>query len=144
MASSEEDFMDGSNLVTSGELTGFVGRTPTQRRLSAHFVYDIHDPYALTLTMITPSQRPETWTFSRELLEAGLMGGFGSGAVVVAPSPDGREVLIGLHGASDFVVVHLDPGPIRRFLDKSYRAVRPGREHEYINIDEVVAHLLAT
>jgi hypothetical protein len=136
--------MDSSNLVTSGELNGFVVCTPAQRRLSAHFAYDIDDPYALCLTMVTPAPRPVTWTFSRELLEAGLMGGFGSGAVVIAPSPDGREVLIGLHGLSDFVVIHLDPAPIRRFLDETYRAVRPGREHEYINIDEVVAQLLAT
>ncbi|MCW2545620.1 MAG: putative sporulation and cell division protein [Mycobacterium sp.] len=136
--------MNSSNLVTSGELRGFVVRRPTQGRVSAHFAYDIRDPYALSLTMITPGSRPVTWTFSRELLDGGLLGGFGSGAVVIAPSPDGHEVLIGLHAAPDFAVIHLDPAPIRRFLAKTYRAVQPGREHEHVNIDEVVAQMLAT
>lgn len=136
--------MEILNFVTTGHLSGSVVHAGEEGQLSAQFAYDVHDPYAVSLTMITPGSRPVTWTFARELLDGGLGRGFGSGAVIVAPSPDDRELLIGLHVASDCAVIHLDPAPIRRFLDNTYRAVRPGREHEHVNVDEAVAQLLAT
>jgi hypothetical protein len=137
--------MDSIDLVTSGELSGVLVRAPVEGPVQARFTYDVRDPFAISLTMTTRrSPEPVTWTFSRELLEGGLNGGFGSGDVVVAPSPDDREVLIGIGGAADFAVVHLEAAPTRRFLDKTYRAVRPGRENEYLNIDGVVAKMLAT
>jgi hypothetical protein len=135
--------MDSLNVVTSEQMRGRVVCTPAEGHVNAQFGYDVRDPYAVSLIMITPGSRPVTWTFARELLEGGLQGGFGSGAVIVAPSPDGQKVLIGLGEASDLAVIHLEPAPIRRFLDKTYRAVRPGRECEYVNVDEVVAQLLA-
>jgi hypothetical protein len=106
------------------------------------FSYQTDDPFAVQLT-IDCGGRAITWTFSRELLELGLSAGVGLGDVIVAPALDDDRVLIGLAPAAGSVVLGIDGGAVREFLDATYRVVPEGSEPQHLNLDNALAQLFA-
>ena len=88
-----------------------------------------------------------TWRFARELLADGAFEPVGDGDVHVWPSlaQDGVAVtlveLVGGDGGS----VHLEvPSlPLLRFLEDTAAVVAPGAESSYVDLDGLVAELLA-
>jgi len=109
---------------------------------SAQFLYDPRDPYAVVFVITSTGSPPVSWTFARELLSAGLHGGFGSGNVVIAPAPEGPALLIALESGTDFAVLRIDAAPVREFLDRTYRLVPAGDEE--VDVDALLDRLLAS
>jgi hypothetical protein len=114
----------------------------SRTQVAVSFSYNVSDPYAVRLTIASVGA-PVIWTIARELIAVGLQASFGPGEVVVAPALDGPDVLIGLVGVGGSAVLSVPHEPLRKFLDDTYREVPVGNEPEHLDIDGLVAHLLA-
>jgi len=107
--------------------------------------YHRHDPYAVTMTFLTPDESL-TWTFGRDLLVEGLRRTSGDGDVCVAPaiSPAGRRiVLITLSSPDGHLMLQAPSDQIAEFVDRSLAVVPLGAEVPNLDIDALVAQLLA-
>lgn len=106
--------------------------------------YNAEDPYAITVAFHCDDVSVE-WVFARDLLIEGQLRPCGVGDVRVWPgtregsdvtflclsSPDGQAVLEG------------DTAELRKFLEQTYKVVRPGREATGIDFDAQIAALLS-
>jgi hypothetical protein len=81
------------------------------------------------------------WTFSRELLTAGLQDQAGDGDVRVRPYGYDRTVLE-FHAPEGTAVVHVRSGEIRSFLEATRDLVPIGREHLHMDLDHDLAQLM--
>jgi hypothetical protein len=134
--------MNRQDLATTREMPAVVVCGSVTASASVSFAYCVEDPYAVTMTVTSRGAVPIKWIFGRHLLAAGADGGFGSGDVVIAPAPDGPDLLIGLHG-SHFAVLRVIYNEIVQFLDRTYELIPLGREHPYFDMDGLLDHLLA-
>jgi hypothetical protein len=134
--------MNRQDLKTTRELPAVVACGAMTASASASFTYRIDDPYAVTMTVTSRGAVPIKWIFGRHLLAAGIDGGFGSGDVVIAPAPQGPDLLIGLHG-SHFAVVRVRYNEMVRFLHSTYELIPLGREQPHVDWDGLLDQLLA-
>ncbi|MCZ9345375.1 SsgA family sporulation/cell division regulator, partial [Streptomyces sp. TRM76130] len=81
------------------------------------------------------------WTFSRELLLAGMREPEGHGDVRVRPYGYDRTVLE-FHAPEGTAVVHVRSGELRRFLAATSELVPLGLEHRQLDLDHELAELL--
>ncbi|MCX5206231.1 SsgA family sporulation/cell division regulator [Streptomyces sp. NBC_00237] len=92
--------------------------------------YDANDPLAVRATFAAEASldgTPVSWTFARELLNAGLRAPSGSGDVHIWPC--GRaQVVVELHSPDGLALVQFDTAVLRRFLLRSYAIVPAGHE----------------
>jgi hypothetical protein len=102
--------------------------------------YTVFDPFAVTATFAS-SDGEVSWTFSRELLAAGLQHQVGLGDVVVRPLVGAlvEIVLSSPHGAA---VVHADLADLAGFVSATYELLPEGSEWQYLNFDAELAALL--
>lgn len=108
-------------------------------------VYSAADPYAVHAAMEI-SSGPVGWVFSRELLHDGLQAPSGVGDLHVAPGTDtdGRGfVSIELSTPDGDAVLRADAADISAFLADTFRAVPLGNESAHLDIDAVLAFLVA-
>ncbi|MFT4081109.1 MAG: SsgA family sporulation/cell division regulator [Nocardioides sp.] len=106
--------------------------------------YRQHDPYAVSLTFHAPSGDVE-WVVSRTLLLHGMAAPTGEGDVRVAPSIDenGRAVaVIDFHSPDGRLVAITSSRMVQEFLARTFAAVPVGSEHEFLDLDALVADLL--
>lgn len=107
--------------------------------------YQRHDPFAVTMTFLTPDESL-TWTFGRDLLIEGLRRTSGEGDVCVAPaiSPSGRPiVLITLSSPDGHLMLQAPTSQIAEFVSRSLAVVPTGDEVAHLDIDSLVAQILA-
>ncbi len=102
------------------------------------------DPFAVRMTFPAPATLEGVevcWTFSRELLTAGLRESVGHGDVRVRPYGYDRTVLE-FHAPEGTAVVHVRTGEVRRFLDATAGLVPVGLEHLQLDLDHDLAELM--
>jgi len=102
--------------------------------VKAELHYRSSDPFAIQLRMVLGGFDAVSWTFSRELLIAGISRPSGLGDVRIYPGGDG--VLIELRSTSHPPAVLLADRPdIEQFLRRSLAVVPIGSEVERYDID---------
>ena len=113
--------------------------------LDVEFRYDCADPYAVTLVLSGPDG-PEVWTFARDLLFAGLDDSVGDGDVHVFSGDlaDPSTMLIELVGDEFEILLAADRTDIERFTAMTFGMVAPGRECDYLDVDALIAAILAS
>ncbi|MGW0284347.1 SsgA family sporulation/cell division regulator [Streptomyces sp. NPDC003236] len=121
-----------------------VAAAPRMPNIPATLRYDRRDPFAVRMSFPAPATLEGVdvcWTFSRELLAAGLEGPEGHGDVRVRPYGYDRTVLE-FHAPEGTAVVHVRSGEIRRFLEASAGLVPVGLEHLQFDLDHDLAVLM--
>ncbi|MFD8915760.1 SsgA family sporulation/cell division regulator [Streptomyces sp. NPDC059575] len=127
--------------VAEARLVAAAPRMPT---IPVTLHYDRQDPFAVRMTFPAPATLAGVeicWTFSRELLSAGLTGAEGQGDVRVRPYGYDRTVLE-FHAPEGMAVVHLRSGDVRRFLAATAELVPVGLEHLQLDLDDGLAELM--
>jgi hypothetical protein len=87
------------------------------------------------------------WTFGRDLLAAGLYEPAGDGDVHVWPCLDAQGhavVIVELCSPDGEALVQARTGDLTAFVEKMTKAVVPGTESEYLDVDAAIAALLET
>jgi hypothetical protein len=121
-----------------------VAAAPRMQSIPAMLHYDRRDPFAVRMTFPAPATLEGVdvcWTFSRELLTAGLEGPEGHGDVRVRPYGYDRTVLE-FHAPEGTAVVHVRSKAIRHFLAATNVLVPVGLEHLQLDLDHDLAELM--
>ncbi|MGW5640351.1 SsgA family sporulation/cell division regulator [Streptomyces sp. NPDC003832] len=121
-----------------------VAAAPRMATIPATLHYERHDPFAVRMTFPAPATLEGVdvcWTFSRELLTAGLDEQVGHGDVRVRPYGFDRTVLE-FHAPEGTAVVHVRTGEVRRFLAATADLVPVGLEHLQLDLDHDLAVLM--
>ncbi|MFF8646240.1 SsgA family sporulation/cell division regulator [Streptomyces sp. NPDC015345] len=110
--------------------------------LPAQLHYEVHDPYAVRLSLGAPMARPVDWVFARDLLAAGVHRTSGVGDVLVIPLPGTRpRVRVVLRSGTGTAVVALPMDEVADFLRQSCALVPAGMEGLHLDLDHAVAEL---
>ncbi|MEV5356255.1 SsgA family sporulation/cell division regulator [Streptomyces sp. NPDC093516] len=121
-----------------------VAAAPRMPSIPATLHYDRSDPFAVRMTFPAPATLEGVdvcWTFSRELLTAGMDGPEGQGDVRVRPYGYDRTVLE-FHAPEGTAVVHVRSSEIRSFLAATSELVPVGLEHLQLDLDHDLAELM--
>jgi hypothetical protein len=121
-----------------------VAAAPRMPNIPAKLHYDGRDPFAVRMKFPAPATLEGVevcWTFSRELLIAGLEGPEGDGDVRVRPYGYDRTVLE-FHATEGTAVVHIRSGEVRSFLQQTMELVPVGRELLQVYLDHGLAELM--
>ena len=114
--------------------------------LGVELSYDAADPFAVVAVFDTDGERIN-WTFARDLLRLGLFEPAGDGDIHLWPSTDasGEEtVIIELCSPDGESTLQTPAVTIASFLDATSRVVPFGTESSYVDIDALVAGILAS
>ncbi|MGP3923652.1 SsgA family sporulation/cell division regulator [Streptomyces sp. 8N616] len=113
--------------------------------IPARLAYRRDDPYAVQITFHVGSDSPVRWTFARELLIEGVFRPCGEGDVRVRPTKvDGRSaVSMALSSPGGSALIEAPAAALSAWLELTVRAVAPGSEHEWLDVDDALAALLA-
>jgi hypothetical protein len=134
--------MNTTPLVVSQAVTlELIDGSGTATPIEAELQYDPRDPYAVTTVFMTGRSQVR-WTFGRELLTAGLYEPAGDGDVHVWPclDADGHAVVIvELCSPDGEALIQARTGDLSMFVERINRAVVPGTESDYLNIDATIA-----
>ncbi|MDT0463370.1 spore wall synthesis regulator SsgD [Streptomyces gibsoniae] len=133
-----------STLIEQPVEARLVAAAPRMPSIPAMLHYDRRDPFAVRMTFPAPATLEGVevcWTFSRELLSAGLEGPEGHGDVRVRPYGYDRTVLE-FHAPEGTAVVHVHSKDIRHFLQRSTELVPAGLEHLQVDLDHDLAELM--
>ncbi|WP_031478405.1 SsgA family sporulation/cell division regulator [Streptomyces bicolor] len=107
--------------------------------------YAADEPFAVRIGFpahVSDDGRRVTWTFARSLLEEGLAGSSaGIGDVRVVPCGRSRTV-VEFHAPHGMAAVRFGTASLRRFLQRSYAVVEPGREDLGPELDHGLMSLL--
>ncbi|MEN3583415.1 SsgA family sporulation/cell division regulator [Streptomyces sp. ZYX-F-203] len=120
-----------------------VAAAPRMPNIPATLRYDRDDPFAVRMTFPAPATLEGVevcWTFSRDLLVAGLRAPEGHGDVRVRPYGYDRTVLE-FHATEGTAVVHVRSGDLRRFLHATAGLVPDGMERLHDALDRELAEL---
>ncbi|WP_371668074.1 SsgA family sporulation/cell division regulator [Streptomyces sp. NBC_00289] len=121
-----------------------VAAAPRMPNIPAMLHYDRRDPYAVRMTFPAPATLEGVevcWTFSRELLAAGVHEPEGHGDVRVRPYGYDRTVME-FHAPEGIAVVHVMTGELRRFLEATSVLVPVGLEYLQLDLDHDLAELM--
>lgn len=121
-----------------------VAAAPRMPSIPATLHYDRSDPYAVRMTFPAPATLEGVdvcWTFSRDLLAAGLETPQGHGDVRVRPYGYDRTVME-FHAPEGTAVVHVRSGDVRRFLRATEDLVPVGCEHLQLDLDRRLEELM--
>jgi hypothetical protein len=109
--------------------------------IEAELQYDPRDPYAVTAVFMT-GRHQVRWTFGRDLLRTGLYEPSGDGDVHVWPclDADGHAVVIvELCSPDGEALIQARTGDLSNFVERISRAVAPGTESGYLDLDATIA-----
>lgn len=113
--------------------------------LPAELRYDRTDPYAVRLSLGRPSTGTVDWVFARSLLSEGLSRPVGVGDILLTPPHrcHRHSVRIVIRSAAGAAVLDVAASAITAFLEQTAMVVPPGAEGCHIDLDRVVAELMA-
>lgn len=113
--------------------------------LPAELRYDRADPYAVCLSLGATSTGTVDWVFARSLLSEGLSRPAGTGDVLVIPRHRCHRlsVRIVVRSRVGAAVLDIATTAVIAFLKETERVVPPGTEGLHIDLDRVVAELMA-
>ncbi|MFJ7157916.1 SsgA family sporulation/cell division regulator [Streptomyces sp. NPDC101118] len=121
-----------------------VATAPKVETVPVTLCYDRSDPFAVRMAFPAPATLEGievSWTFARELLEAGVERATGLGDVRVRPY-DADRTVVEFHAPEGIAIVLIGTDELRRFLDRAAAVVPLGLEHLYLNMDRSLAELL--
>ncbi|MDO0938212.1 SsgA family sporulation/cell division regulator [Streptomyces sp. DG2A-72] len=121
-----------------------VAAAPRMPSIPATLQYDRRDPFAIRMTFPAPATLEGVdvcWTFSRELLAAGMQGAEGHGDVRIRPYGYDRTVLE-FHAPEGTAVVHVRSEELRSFLAATSALVPIGLEDMQLDLDHDLAELM--
>jgi hypothetical protein len=121
-----------------------IDATGASTPIEAELHYDPTDPYAVTTVFMTGHSQVR-WTFGRDLLAEGLYEPSGDGDVHVWPclDADGHAVvIIELCSPDGEALVQARSDELRNFVDRMAKAVQPGSESEFIDVDAAINAIL--
>lgn len=104
------------------------------------------DPYAVSMTFVT-GDGSLVWTFGRDLLSRGTISPTGDGDVSVFPGigARGRAVVnIELSSPDGHLLLEARAENVAEFLTRTTEVVPEGRESEHLDVDQMIAELLAS
>ncbi|GAA1361011.1 SsgA family sporulation/cell division regulator [Streptomyces beijiangensis] len=136
--------MPAETVVEQAVRTRMVASAPRMETVPATLRYDRQDPFAVHMTFPAPATLAGvavSWTFSRDLLQAGVSAPAGLGDVRIRPYGYDRTVLE-FHAFEGVAMVHLHTAELRRFLKRTETLVPCGFEHLHLDLDQDVADLL--
>jgi len=137
--------MNTAPLVVSQAVTlELIDSTGASTPLEAELQYDPRDPYAVTTVFMTGRSQVR-WTFGRDLLAAGLYEPSGDGDVHVWPclDADGHAVVIvELCSPDGEALVQARTGDLSAFVERMTKAVQPGAESDYLDLDAAITAIL--
>jgi hypothetical protein len=112
--------------------------------LVASLCYNADDPYAIRMAFHVGTDEPVEWIFARDLLAVGLEGPAGEGDVHVWPTEDHGRELVNIALSSPFGEAHFEAprSSTANFLTRTYEAVAPGHESEFVDVDAELDELL--
>jgi len=122
-----------------------IDATGAATPIDAELHYDPMDPYAVTAVFMTGHNQVR-WTFGRDLLAEGLYEPSGDGDVHVWPCLDSNGhavVIIELCSPDGEALIQARTGDLSSFVARMSRAVQPGDESEYLDIDAAITAILA-
>jgi hypothetical protein len=113
--------------------------------LPAELRYDRTDPYAVRLSLGGTPTGTVDWVFARSLLSEGLNRPAGVGDVLVIPPHHchRHSVRIVVRSAAGAALLDIAASAVTAFLARSAIVVPPGAEGVHIDLDRVVAELMA-
>ncbi|MFE6172485.1 SsgA family sporulation/cell division regulator [Streptomyces sp. NPDC056464] len=106
--------------------------------------YSATEPFAVRIDFpahVSEDERGATWTFARSLLEEGLDAAAGIGDVRIEPCGRSRTI-IEFHAPHGMAAIRFAAASLRRFLQRSYAVVEPGRERLGPELDHGLLSLL--
>ncbi|MFI8826327.1 SsgA family sporulation/cell division regulator [Streptomyces sp. NPDC053431] len=133
-----------STVIEQAVQARLVASAPRIESVAATLRYDREDPYAVSMAFPPPATLEGvevSWAFARELLAQGVEGPAGVGDVRLRPYGYDRTV-VEFHAPEGVAMVHVRTSELRSFLERSQHLVPAGLEHEYLDWDADLAHLL--
>jgi hypothetical protein len=125
----------------------FVAPDFTTINVRASLRYHQDDPYAVHVMFHpgNPDAEQVNWSFSRDLLAAGLVEPSGIGDVRVWPwsTPRGDAIALALSSPDGNALFEVSRSLVSRFLRRSYGVVPKGKEGGCLDLDSAVTKLLA-
>ncbi|MFJ3924734.1 SsgA family sporulation/cell division regulator [Streptomyces sp. NPDC090022] len=121
-----------------------VATAPKVEIVPVTLCYDRSDPFAVRMAFPAPATLEGievSWTFARELLEAGLDRPTGHGDVRVRPYGAGRTV-VEFHAPEGVAIVLMASADLYHFLERAASIVPPGTEHLFLDMDHSLAELM--
>ncbi|RSS82981.1 SsgA family sporulation/cell division regulator [Streptomyces sp. WAC06614] len=121
-----------------------VATAPKVETLPVTLCYDRADPFAVRMGFPAPATLEGvevSWTFGRELLEAGVDRPAGCGDVRVRPYGTDRTV-VEFHAPEGVAIVLMATADLHQFLARTAEVVPPGLEHLYLDVDHGLAELM--
>ncbi|MFE4956133.1 SsgA family sporulation/cell division regulator [Streptomyces sp. NPDC056653] len=118
----------------------------TRVTIRARFYYASDDPFAVTVDLSTAERDTVSWTFSRDLLDAGTRHRAGLGDVRVWPTPtlSGNRLLnLSVGTFPNSAHFFMDAERIKKWLDRTYEIVPAGSESGVVDWEAAIAFLLA-
>jgi hypothetical protein len=113
-------------------------------QVEADLRYDTTDPYAVVVLFQPVASDEVRWTFSRDLLEDGLVSWTGEGDVRIGPDPaDPHATCLDLITPASRARLKVSTHEITGFLHETYRVIGPGREGEWLDVDSEVERFQA-
>ncbi|MEV0090766.1 SsgA family sporulation/cell division regulator [Streptomyces sp. NPDC050738] len=136
--------MPADTVVEQAVRARMIASAPKMELVPATLRYERKDPFAVQMAFpasATLAGAAVAWTFSRELLEAGIAAPAGLGDVRIRPYGDDRTVLE-FHAREGIAMVHLRTSELRRFLGRTETLVPGGCERQHLDLDQDVSQLL--
>lgn len=132
--------MASDGMVTA-TITAVLHTPGSQLPLQSVWIYDVRDPYAVTVRFDVGNPEPVEWQFARELTEDGLKGEAGRGDVHILTQGESLSLRL----TSPFGTAHFVFGSdsIRHFLRATYILVPAGKELDFLNIDKAISDLFS-
>jgi hypothetical protein len=107
--------------------------------------YRRQDPFAVTMTFLT-GDGDLTWTFGRELLARGVSVPTGEGDVRISPTvaADGRATItVELSSPDGHLALTARSEDVHDFLNRAHAIVPAGQESDHLDVDRLIAQVLA-
>ncbi|MFC3572366.1 SsgA family sporulation/cell division regulator [Streptomyces yaanensis] len=113
--------------------------------LPAELRYDRRDPYAVCLSLGGTSTGTVDWVFARSLLAQGLRRPVGEGDVLVLPGHrcHRNSVRLVVRSTKGAAVLEIAASAVTVFLQQADLVVPPGAEGLHIDLDRLIAELMA-
>ncbi|HPE14016.1 MAG: SsgA family sporulation/cell division regulator [Actinobacteria bacterium] len=131
--------------VVTAEITlNLVIGTEYGMPVPARFSYSAHQPLSVTAEF-QGGEAAVQWVFARDLLQEGTKRPVGDGDVTCWPATvtGERVVCIALRSPSGQALLEAPADQIAAFLDRAYETVPAGAEADFLDLDGLIADLLA-
>jgi sporulation and cell division protein SsgA len=123
----------------------FVSGEAQSEPLDGELVFDLADPYAVTMHLEAKSGTV-TWAFARELLAEGLYEPVGDGDVQVWPclsNTGNAVVIIELRSPDGMALLQAPSRSVHDFVARTLELLPTGQETCHLAMDELISQLLA-